>query len=362
MLASFFLALSNEFTWLNLFKYLTFRGILAVITSLLIGIFLFPIIIRKLQQLSIREVVREDDVPLHKGKGGTPTMGGIGIVFAVTFSTLLWADMSTRLVWIALGGFLAFALIGFIDDWYKLTAKNKKKRGLSVRHKLLLQIIVAATVACVLYMTSTSSSETAYLVPFFKHVMLDLHYWFIPLTILVLVGTSNSVNLTDGLDGLAIMPIVLVAGGLGIFSYASGNILFSEYLVIPYIDGAGELVILCGSLVGAGLAFLVFNCFPAQVFMGDTGSIALGGVLAIVAVIVRQEIVLLIMGGLFVIEALSVIVQVASYKLRGRRVWLMSPLHHHYELKGWEEPKITVRFWVMALVFVLIGLATLKIR
>lgn len=361
MLAALFSSLSQDFNWLNLFKYLTFRGILAVITSLVIGVLIFPMIIRKLTELSIGEVIREDDVPLHKGKGGTPTMGGVGILLSVIVTTLLWADLSSRFVWIALGGFLIFGLIGFVDDWFKLTTRNGR-RGLSVRQKLMLQFLAAAGITLILYATAESDLEIAYLVPFFKQVMLDLHYWFIPITIFVLVGTSNSVNLTDGLDGLAIMPIVLVAGGLGVFSYASGNAVFSDYLILPFIEGAGELVILCASVVGAGLAFLVFNCFPAQIFMGDTGSMALGAVLAIVAVIVRQEIVLMIMGGLFVIEAISVIVQVASYKSTGRRVWLMSPLHHHFELKGWPEPRITVRFWVVSVVFVLIGLATLKIR
>lgn len=361
MLTALFVNLSQEFTWLNLFRYLTFRGILAVITSLGIGVLIFPAIIRKLTEHSIGEVIREDDVPLHKGKGGTPTMGGVGIVLAVTATTLMWADLSSRFVWIALCGFLVFGLIGFIDDWFKLTTRNGK-RGLSVRQKLLLQVLAATGITLILYMTAASDAELAYLVPFFKQVMLDLSFWFIPISIFVLVGTSNSVNLTDGLDGLAIMPIILVAGGLGIFSYASGNAVFSDYLVIPFIEGAGELVILSASVIGAGLAFLVFNCFPAQIFMGDTGSMALGAVLAIIAVIVRQEVVLLIMGGLFVIEAISVIVQVASYKSTGRRVWLMSPLHHHFELKGWPEPRITVRFWIVSFVFVLIGLATLKIR
>ncbi len=361
MLAELLLNFTDEVSWLNVFRYLTLRGVLAVLTSLTIGVVAFMYIIPKLREMSIREVVREDDVPLHTSKGGTPTMGGVVILFAVSTSTLLWVDPTNYLVWVALIGSIAFGLIGFVDDYQKLK-KQRSGAGLSVRKKLAYQSVVAAVIAIVLVALADSATQTTMLIPVFKNALIDLGLWFIPFAMLVLVGTSNAVNLTDGLDGLAIMPIVLVAGGLGIFSYATGHVVFSDYLAIPFIEGAGELVIFCASLVGAGLAFLVYNCYPAQVFMGDTGSMGLGAAVAIVAVLIRQELVLFIMGGLFVIEAISVISQVISFKLLGRRIWLMSPLHHHFEQKGWPEPRITVRFWIFSLVMVLAGLATLKIR
>ncbi len=361
MLTSLFLSMADEISVFNVFRYLTFRGILAVFTALGMGVALYPYAIAKLKALSIGEVTRDDDVPMHSSKGGTPTMGGVIILFSTAVATLFWADLSVRFVWIALAGMIAFGVIGFVDDYLKLKS-TRTKRGLSVRGKLVAQILAALVIALVLYQTATTSAETAYLLPFFKDVLIDLGLWFIPLTVLVAVATSNSVNLTDGLDGLAIMPIVLVAGGLGIFSYASGHVIFSDYLAIPFIEGAGELVVFCASVVGAGLAFLTYNCHPAQIFMGDTGSMALGAALALVAVIVRQEVVLFIMGGLFVIEAVSVISQVAAFKLFGRRIWLMSPIHHHFELKGWPESRITVRFWIISLVLTLAGLSTLKIR
>lgn len=361
MLAQLLLSYSDQLSWLNVFRYLTFRGVLAVLTSLVIGVVAFLYVIPKLREMAIGEVVRDDDVPLHTPKRGTPTMGGVVILFAVSLSTLLWVDISNRYVWIALLSCIAFGLIGFFDDWRKFK-QQRSGAGLSVRKKLLFQSVLAAFIAIVLYTTAESVTQTTLLLPFFKDALIQMGIWFVPFTMLVMVGTSNAVNLTDGLDGLAIMPIVLVAGGLGIFSYATGHAVFSEYLAIPFVEGAGELVIFCGSLVGAGLAFLVYNCYPAQIFMGDTGSMGLGAAVAIVAVLVRQEMVLFIMGGLFVIEAVSVITQVASYKLLGRRVWLMSPLHHHFEQKGWPEPRITVRFWIFSLVMVLVGLATLKVR
>lgn len=361
MLAEVFLGFSDQVSWLNVFRYLTFRGVLAVLTSLLIGVVAFYYVIPRLREMAIGEVVRDDDVPLHTPKRGTPTMGGVVILFAVTLSTLLWVDPANRYVWIALLSCIAFGLIGFIDDWHKYR-QQRSSAGLSVRTKLLLQSVLAASIAIVLYTTAESVTQTTLLLPIFKDALIHMGIWFVPFTMLVMVGTSNAVNLTDGLDGLAIMPVILVAGGLGIFSYATGHAVFSDYLAIPFVEGAGELVIFCGSLVGAGLAFLVYNCYPAQIFMGDTGSMGLGAAVAIVAVLIRQEIVLFIMGGLFVIEAISVITQVASFKLLGRRVWLMSPIHHHFEQKGWPEPRITVRFWIFSLVMVLAGLATLKVR
>ena len=363
MLAQLFISLSAEYSWLNVFRYVTFRGILAVLTALGLGVVVFPYAIEKLKQYSIGEVTRDDDVPMHSGKGGTPTMGGVILLLAIIVAVLLWADLSTRFVWIALLGLLGFGLIGFIDDWIKLkSVTNGTRRGLSVRVKLFWQVVVAAVVALVLYQSAASPTETAYIVPILKDISLDLGFWFIPLTMLVIVATSNATNLTDGLDGLAILPIVMVACGLGIFSYAAGHSVFSEYLAIPFIDGAGELAILCGSIVGGGLAFLAFNCHPAQIFMGDVGALALGTAIAIVAVAVRQEVILFVMGGLFVLEAASVITQVISFKFFGRRIWLMSPLHHHLELKQWPETRITVRLWILSFVLVLAGLATLKIR
>lgn len=361
MLAELLLYYSDVVSGFNVFRYLTFRAVLAVLTSLLIGVVAFTYVIPKLQELSIREVIRDDDVPLHIGKGGTPTMGGIVILFSVFVSTLLWVDPTNVFIWLALATTALFGLIGFFDDWQKLK-QQKSGAGLSVRKKLLYQAIAAAVIGIIIFINAESTAQTTVLVPVFKDLLFELGVLFIPFTMLVLVGTSNAVNLTDGLDGLAIMPIVLVAGGLGIFAYATGHAVFSAYLGLPFIQGVGELVIFCGSLVGAGLAFLVFNCYPAQIFMGDTGSMGLGAAVAIVAVLIRQEIVLFIMGGLFVIEAISVMTQVASFKLLGRRIWLMSPLHHHFEQKGWPEPRITVRFWIFSLVMVLAGLATLKVR
>ena len=360
MLTAFFLSLADDFSVFNVFRYLTFRGVCGVLTALGIGIASGPWIIRKLQELNIGQVVREDDVPFHSPKKGTPTMGGLLIVISITISTLLWADLSTRFVWIALAAVIAFALIGMVDDYLKLKRGNSV--GLTVRQKFLSQTLAAFLVATILYQTAAAPQEVAYIVPFFKDVSLALGLWFIPISMLVLVGTSNAVNLTDGLDGLAIMPVVLVAGGLAIYAYSTGHAQFSDYLSIPFVEGAGELLVFCASLVGAGLAFLYFNCYPAQIFMGDIGSMSLGAAVAVVAVIVRQEIVFIIMSGIFVLETVSVIMQVVSFNLFGKRVWLMSPLHHHFELKGWPEPRITVRFWIGALVLVLVGLATLKIR
>ena len=361
MLAELLLYYSDVVSGFNVFRYLTFRAVLAVLTSLLVGVVAFTYAIPKLQELSIREVTRDDDVPLHINKGGTPTMGGVVILFSVFVSTLLWVDPTNQFIWLALATTAIFGLIGFLDDWQKLKLQ-KSGAGFSVRKKLLYQASAAAVIGIIIFISAESTAQTTLLVPVFKDLLFELGVLFIPFAMLVLVGTSNAVNLTDGLDGLAIMPIVLVAGGLGIFAYATGHAVFSEYLGLPFIQGVGELVIFCGSLVGAGLAFLFFNCYPAQIFMGDTGSMGLGAAVAIIAVLIRQEIVLFIMGGLFVIEAISVMTQVASFKLLGRRIWLMSPLHHHFEQKGWPEPRITVRFWIFSLVMVLAGLATLKVR
>ena len=353
--------LSGFYGGFNVFQYLTLRAILATITALLISLIVGPFMIRSLRLNQIGQEVRDDGPQAHLSKAGTPTMGGALILVAIAVSTLLWSDLSNRFVWIALTVTLLFGSIGWIDDYRKISLGNSK--GLSAKQKYFWQSVVGLGAALILVLTAQSSTENQLIVPFFKQVVFDLSPWmFVLLTYFVVVGTSNAVNLTDGLDGLAIMPIVLVAGALAIFAYATGNFNFAKYLAIPYIMGVGEMVVFCGAIVGAGLGFLWFNTYPAQVFMGDVGALALGAALGIVAVIVRQELVLFIMGGVFVMETVSVILQVASFKLTGRRIFRMAPLHHHFELKGWPEPRVIVRFWIITVVLVLIGLATLKIR
>jgi phospho-N-acetylmuramoyl-pentapeptide-transferase len=344
----------------NVFSYLTLRAILAVITALAIALLIGPALIRRLSRHQIGQRVRDDGPQSHLPKAGTPTMGGALILVAIVVSTVLWADIRSRFVVIALGVTLAFGLIGFYDDYLKLIVGNSK--GLAARYKYLWQSIAGLAAAVALYLTAQTPAETTLFVPFFKNIALPLGVFFIVLTYLVIVGTSNAVNLTDGLDGLAIMPAALVAGALGVFAYVTGNVVFSGYLGIPYIPGVGELLIFCATIVGAGLGFLWFNAYPAQVFMGDIGALALGAALGVVATMVRQEIVLVIMGGVFVLETVSVILQVASYKLTGKRIFRMAPIHHHFELKGWAEPKVIVRFWIISLILVLVGLGTLKVR
>jgi phospho-N-acetylmuramoyl-pentapeptide-transferase len=347
-------------TGFNVFNYLTLRSILGVLTALVISFVVGPVIIRKLSQYQIGQTVREDGPSTHLSKAGTPTMGGSMILIGVGVSTLLWADLSNRHVWVVLVVTLLFGAIGWVDDYRKLIAGNPQ--GLSARSKLLWQTLIGLCAAWYLFSSAQNPIETQFIVPFFKDVVIDIGWWFIPFACLVIVGSSNAVNLTDGLDGLAILPAVMVAGGLGIIAYATGHARFSDYLGIPYVPGVGEMVVFCGAIVGAGLGFLWFNTHPAQVFMGDIGALALGAALGVLAVVVRQEIVLLIMGGVFVVETLSVIIQVVSYRLTGRRIFRMAPLHHHFELKGWPEPRVIVRFWIITVILVLIGLASLKIR
>ncbi|HEX2236985.1 MAG TPA: phospho-N-acetylmuramoyl-pentapeptide-transferase [Gammaproteobacteria bacterium] len=342
------------------FQYITLRGILGVLTALVISFVVGPPMIRRLTAYKIGQAVRADGPQTHLSKTGTPTMGGALILVAVTVSALLWSDLTNRYVWVAIIVTLSFGLIGGVDDYRKLVLGNSK--GMPARYKYLSQSIIALGAAVFIYLSAQSPVETQMIVPFFKTVVINLGFWFIPLTYLVVVGASNAVNLTDGLDGLAIVPSVLIAGALGIFAYASGHATFAEYLQIPKISGAGELTIFCSALVGAGLGFLWFNAYPAQIFMGDVGALALGAALGIVSVLVRQELVLLIMGGVFVMETVSVMLQVASFKLTGRRIFRMAPLHHHFELRGWPEPHVIVRFWIVTVILVLIGLATLKIR
>jgi phospho-N-acetylmuramoyl-pentapeptide-transferase len=358
------LYLSNLLTeWapsFRLFNYLTFRAILAALTALFISLLIGPRMIAAFSKYQIGQRVRDDGPKSHLPKAGTPTMGGALILIAITVGTLLWADLENRFVWIALFVTLSFGLIGFWDDYLKLVVGNS--RGLIARYKYFWQSIAAVGAAIALYMTAKTPAETALYLPLFKTVAIPLGLGYVVLTYFVLVGTSNAVNLTDGLDGLAIMPAVLVGGALGVFAYATGNAVFSNYLGIPFIEGTGEILVFCATLVGAGLGFLWFNTYPAQVFMGDIGALALGAALGVVAVIVRQEIVLFVMGGVFVMETVSVMLQVASFKLTGKRIFRMAPIHHHFELKGWAEPKVIVRFWIISVILVLVGLATLKVR
>lgn len=352
--------LSEFFSAVAVFKYLTLRGIMGVLTALAISLFIGPKLICYLKEKQIGQSVRNDGPQSHLSKAGTPTMGGALIILSIAISTLLWADLANRYVWIVLIVTLIFGAVGWVDDWRKVVEKNS--RGLPARWKYLWQSVGGLGAASVLYFTAQSPAETQLIVPIFKDVAIDMGIFFIVFTYFVIVGTSNAVNLTDGLDGLAIMPTVMVAGALAVFAYLSGHIRFADYLHIPYIAGSGELIVFCGAIVGAGLGFLWFNTYPAQVFMGDVGALALGAALGVVAVIVRQELVLVIMGGVFVMETVSVILQVASYKLTGRRIFRMAPIHHHFELKGWPEPRVIVRFWIITVILVLVGLATLKVR
>jgi len=342
----------------RVFQYLTLRAIVSILTALVISFVIGPALIRWLGRYG--QPIRDDGPLSHLSKAGTPTMGGLLILIAVAVTTLLWADLDNRYIWAVLVVTLVFGAIGFVDDYKKLVLRNSK--GISARQKIFWQTAISLAAALFLYRTAQVPAETVYIVPFFKDVIIDLGWGYVPITCLVIVGTSNAVNLTDGLDGLAILPTVLVGGALGVFAYTSGHAHFAEYLAVPHIPGAGELVVFCGALVGAGLGFLWFNAYPAQVFMGDIGALALGAALGTVAVVVRQEIVLMIMGGVFVMETVSVILQVASFKLTGKRLFKMAPLHHHFELKGWPEPRVIVRFWIITVILVLIGLATLKLR
>ena len=360
MLLELFQYLENLHSGFNVFQYLTLRSILAVLTALTICLVTGPIIIRKLSDYHVNQNVRDDGPQTHLDKAGTPTMGGVFLLLAIFLSAVLWSDMTNRYVWFVLATTVLFGLIGAVDDIKKLLGGSSK--GLSAKSKYFWQSVIGISVALLLYFTAESSVEYSLYVPFFKNVIVPLGIWFVLLAYIVVVGSSNAVNLTDGLDGLAIMPVVMVAGTLGIFAYVSGNLNFAGYLAIPYLPLAGELVVFCGSIVGAGLGFLWYNAYPAQVFMGDVGALALGAALGLLAVLVRQEIVLMIVGGIFVVETISVIIQVVSFKFTGKRIFQMAPLHHHFELRGWPEPRVIVRCWIITFVLVLISLATLKIR
>lgn len=351
-------SLHGKFSAFNVFRYITFRAILAILTALVISFFCGPWVIRKLQQLQVKQYIRDDGPSRHLAKEGTPTMGGTLILSSIVLSVFFWADLTNFYIWVILLVTAGFGLIGFADDYWKLTRKNSK--GLRVKEKMLYQIAVALVASLLLYFYPTFKSTVS--VPFFKDVAPDLRAYYILLAVFVIVGTSNAVNLTDGLDGLAIGPVLISAGTFMVLAYLAGHVKIASYLQIPYVSGSGELTIFCGAMVGASMGFLWYNTFPAQMFMGDTGSVALGAALGTAAVITKQEILLAIVGGLFVLETLSVIFQVASYKLRRKRIFRMAPLHHHFELKGWAEPKVIVRFWIITIFLALIALSTLKLR
>ncbi|HQQ61961.1 MAG TPA: phospho-N-acetylmuramoyl-pentapeptide-transferase [Pseudomonadales bacterium] len=341
-------------------NYLTFRAIMSVLTSLTVSLWMGPVVIEYLQRLKIGQSVRTDGPQSHLGKSGTPTMGGVLILISICVSTLLWGKLDSRYIWSVLVTTVLFAGVGWVDDWRKVVEKNS--RGLPSRWKYFWQSVFGFGVAIFLYKTSTNPVELQLYVPFFKDFMINLGWLYVPLVYFVVVGSSNAVNLTDGLDGLAIMPSVMIAAALAIVAYLTGNIKFASYLHIPYVPGSGELIVFCAAFIGAGLGFLWFNTYPAQVFMGDVGALALGAALGLIAVIVRHEIVFFVMSGVFVMETVSVILQVASFKLTGKRIFRMAPIHHHFELKGWPEPRVIVRFWIITVILVLVGLATLKLR
>jgi phospho-N-acetylmuramoyl-pentapeptide-transferase len=349
----------SDLSWLNVFRYITFRTILATLTALMVSFLFGKWVIRKLRQMQVGQFVRDDGPPNHKSKAGTPTMGGCLILPTILISTLAWADPANVYVWLVIFVTLAFGGIGFMDDYLKL--RRKSSRGLGVRSKLFLQVLVAVAVAMALYLYPGFDSHLN--VPFFKNIAPELAWWYVPLSVFIIVGSSNAVNLTDGLDGLAISPLIVAFASYLVFAYLAGHARISSYLQIPYVAGTGEISVLCGAVVGAGLGFLWYNAYPAEVFMGDVGSLSIGGALGTVAVMTKQEVVLILVGGLFVFEALSVIFQVAYFKLTGgHRIFRMAPIHHHFELKGWPEPKVIVRFWIIAIILALLSFSTLKLR
>ena len=360
MLLELFNFFSDAFGPFRVFEYLSFRSIFATLTALLISLILGPRFISKMNQIQVGQVVRKEGPSSHLDKKGTPTMGGTLILASIFLSTILWGDLHNRYLWVAVTVTTFFGFLGWVDDFLKI--KFKSSEGLSALGKIFWQSIIAILAVSYLFYSSTRIEEVSLIIPFFKNISIPLGMGFIVLSYLVIIASSNAVNLTDGLDGLAILPCVMVAGGLGLIGYAAGNTIYSDYLNIPFLPGTGEMLVFCGALVGAGIGFLWYNTYPAQVFMGDVGSLALGAALGIVAVIIRHEYVLLIMGGIFVVETVSVIVQVLSFRLTGKRVFKMAPLHHHYELKGWPEPRVIVRFWIITFMLVLLGLAMLKLR
>ncbi|MBI4496030.1 MAG: phospho-N-acetylmuramoyl-pentapeptide-transferase [Deltaproteobacteria bacterium] len=358
MLYHLLYGLHSQYSFFNVFRYITFRAILSILTALLISLFLGPWVIRQLQRMQIRQYVRSDGPKRHLEKEGTPTMGGILILSSIILAVLLWADLTNFYIWVMLLVIAGFGAIGFADDYLKLSRRNA--HGLSGKEKFFFQISISLIAALLLHQFPTFKTTVS--LPFFKAVVPDLGPWYILLAVFMIVGTSNAVNLTDGLDGLAIGPVLISAGTYMLFAYLTGHVRIASYLQIPYVSGSGELTVFCGAMVGAAMGFLWYNTYPAQVFMGDTGSVALGAVLGTAAVITKQEILLAIVGGLFVAETLSVIFQVTSFKIRHKRIFRMAPLHHHFELQGWPEPKVIVRFWIVSIFLALIALSTLKLR
>ncbi len=349
----------TEFSWLNVFRYITFRVILCALTALVFSFFFGGRVIQKLRALQVGQYIRDDGPPEHKSKQGTPTMGGCLIIPAVILSTVLWVDLNNFYVWLVLFVLVAFGGIGFADDYLKVVKRNS--RGLTASSKMMLQVITALILALALYYHP--DFDTRLNVPFFKDTVPELGWGYIILIVFIIVGSSNAVNLTDGLDGLAISPVIVAFASYLVFSYLAGHMKIAEYLQIPYVRGSGEIAALCGAVAGAGLGFLWYNAYPAEIFMGDVGSLSLGAVLGTVAIITKQEIVLILVGGLFVFEALSVIFQVAYFKFSGgQRIFRMAPIHHHFELKGWPEPKVIVRFWIIAIILALFSFSTLKLR
>ncbi|HJM15680.1 MAG TPA: phospho-N-acetylmuramoyl-pentapeptide-transferase [SAR86 cluster bacterium] len=360
MLLPLFEYLSEFFGPFRVVEFLSTRAILATLTSLLFSLVLGPRFINKMKDIQVGQVIREEGPKTHLSKQGTPTMGGTLILSSIILSVILWGDLENRYLWVVFLTTISFGVLGWIDD--RLKIKLKSSDGLSASSKILWQSVITIIACSFLFYSHENVEEVSLIVPFFKDISIPLGVGFIFLSYFVVLGTSNAVNLTDGLDGLAILPCVMVAAGLGVIGYLAGNIIYSDFLNIPYLPGTGEMIVFCGALVGSGIGFLWFNTYPAQVFMGDVGSLSLGAALGIVTVIIRHEYVLLVMGGLFVVEALSVIVQVSSYKLTGKRIFQMAPLHHHYELKGWPEPRVIVRFWIITFMLVLLGLALLRLR
>lgn len=359
MLKEIFLPLTGDFTFFNIFQYITFRAAYAAVTALFLSLFLGPLLIEWLRKEKLGQEIRDDGPTTHQVKSGTPTMGGLLIIFSIVVSVLLWQDIRNRYTWISIISILGFGLIGFVDDYLKVYKKNSA--GLHARFKFIAQIILSLVIVTFIYFTKEEHSTLLY-IPFFKHPVLDLSYLYIPFGVLLLVGTTNAVNLTDGLDGLAIGLVIFAGIAFAILTYLTGRADYAGYLQIPYIAGTGELAVMSFALIGAAVGFLWFNCHPAEIMMGDTGSLSLGGIIGVIALLIKKEILLIVVGGVFVLEALSVIIQVVSYKTRKKRVFRMAPLHHHYELSGWKESKVVVRFWILGALFVILSLSTLKIQ
>lgn len=360
MLYEILLSLYPYFSPFNVFRYITFRTALAALTALFITFIIAPRIIKWLKEVSLTQQIRDDGPQSHQAKSGTPTMGGIIIIFAITLSMLMWGNFRNLYVWVMIVSLLGFAAIGFYDDYLKVMKRNPK--GLRARYKFTAQLILAFLIGVFLYANPLDPYNTVLSIPFFKKWLIDLGLFYIPFSIFVIVGSSNAVNLTDGVDGLAIGLVAIATLANGALTYLSGHAVFARYLQVIYLPGIGELTVFCGAMLGAALGFLWYNAYPAEVFMGDVGSLGLGGALGTLAVVTKHEIVLAVVGGIFVLETLSVVMQVASYRVRGKRIFRMAPIHHHFELKGWKEPKVIVRFWIIAIILALFSLATLKLR